>query len=72
MKQQMDLDLTLTTEDGVKVPVEVHVEYPSGMGLYAVQAISNISEQSDQLYQRMVSIGDESTLMALAKMKDLS
>lgn len=68
MKQQMDLVLTLTTEDGVMVPVEVRVEYPDGMGLYAVLAISKIAEEkTDQLYSRMVSIGDESTLMALSR-----
>ena len=65
-----EMDLTVTADDGVTVPVQIVMTYPAGYGLYAVKAVEKLAEQTGVLYQEMVTRNDLSTMMALAKLSD--
>lgn len=66
---ELDVTLDLTTDEGVKFPVQVHVTYPAGHGFYAVKGIQMLAE-GGQLWTEMVHRGDASTVRVLLAAKE--
>lgn len=66
---QMELRVTVTTEQGDTVPVLVRVDYPHGRGYTAAGVLENLGQSMDDLYRQLVLNGDAETLRAMEEAK---
>lgn len=68
-KETIEVEMKLTTSEGVIVPISVVVEYPRNYGFYAVKGVEGLAEQG-QLYSQMINRNDLSTLRVMAEAAD--
>lgn len=70
MANHIEGEITIESEDGVKVPIQVTIAWPEHMGYYALHAVKRFSEFSDLFMEatirQLAANGDTSVLSRLA------
>jgi hypothetical protein len=65
--EHINIDSSVTSPEGVIVPVKIAISYPANQGLWAIMALRKCGEEENinSLYQGLVRQGDESVMKAL-------
>lgn len=69
-RENIQLDVGATTEEGEEVAITVMVHYPAGRGYTAVRALELVAEKTEEIYRQLVGIGDAETLRVLARINE--
>lgn len=66
--QTVKFELTMTTKDGVEVPVKIEMEYPDNQGMLAWEGFRHTAEEgTGMMINALINSGDTSLLEAMAK-----
>ena len=64
-KDTIVMEVTMTTESGVVVPMKVTIEYPRDYGMFAIHLMKNIPEYSNDIVRQLIDKNDASVLAAM-------
>lgn len=70
-REQLDVDATVTHENGVTVPITFTIRWPRGEGMTALAVVGRLGEFEDrigrELLNSLVNAGDLGVLAAMAR-----
>lgn len=69
MANEIEAEITVSTDEGVHVPITINISWPGQMGYYALQALTKFDEVKSQLWDsvlhQLINNGDMSLLAHL-------
>ena len=60
-----DMDLTVTANSGIQIPMKLLVTYPEGHGFYAAKALEAVRNHMDVIWNELIQRQDDSTIKVM-------